>query len=658
MGTFRNKFTDQEVKDKIELCKSIHNNKYTYDKMVYVDYDTKVIITCPIHGDFKQILYNHSKGRGCGKCRSVIMSKIMRKDKDDFVNKSNEIHNNKYSYDKVPDTFGVRSKVTITCPIHGDFEQVAFSHKRGCGCPYCKGKNGVDNEKGYSIREKKIKDKIFKDFGHKVKLIYLPRTLEGEKIILNCDIHGPIKKNMDEIFRGRSCGKCQITKTNKKRTKDVVNKLLETRGDKFEYLNLPDVIFKETSLNIKCKEHDYSFNMKLYLHESAKYGGCIYCLEKYKEVNRYDREEVINKFRETHGDLYCYDNVIYEGSDTKVIITCLKHGDFPQTPSSHVRGSGCPSCKHSTGEKMIQKLLTDMDLKYKTQKTFYGCVGPNSNVLLTFDLYVPEFHTCIEFDGYQHFTPVQKWGGEETFKGIQMRDNVKNGYCKDNDIDLIRIPYTMDKLDIVNTLNQKFNKNHTVDIKRRTKWIDINIRERVKQYKSRSELMKKDGTLYNYCRKNNLLDDVCGFMGFKHLRYTYNRAKEICLRYNNFTTLEKELPGLINYIRKNKFFELVIHIDKKRKSWSDEYILSELKKYEYKIDVRKNDPALYSVSLKRKLINHLKDKTIWWTEQMVIDVFKKCRTKKEIRTKYRGAENYALKHGLYKELSKHFVKKI
>jgi hypothetical protein len=142
------------------------------------------------------------------------------------------------------------------------------------------------------------------------------------------------------------------------------------------------------------------------------------------------------------------------------------------------------------------------------------------------------------------------------------------------------------------------------------------------------------------------------------IRHSYESVKLICEQYTDYTLFEKECGGIISFIRKNKYNDLTEHMDKKRVLWSDDDIIDALKKYEYKMDVRKNDMALYSVALKRGLINRLKDKTVWWTEQMVRDAFKKCRTKKEVKTLYRGAENYAKKHGLFKELSKHFVKKI
>ena len=50
---------------------------------------------------------------------------------------------------------------------------------------------------------------------------------------------------------------------------------------------------------------------------------------------------------------------------------------------------------------------------------------------------------CIEDDGAQHFKPVKYWGGEKTFLEIQERDALKNEYCKNNGIKLVRIPYTL-----------------------------------------------------------------------------------------------------------------------------------------------------------------------------------------------------------------------
>jgi hypothetical protein len=359
-----------------------------------------------------------------------------------------------------------------------------------------------------------------------------------------------------------------------------------------------------------------------------------------------NQDQVIKRFIDVHGDRYGYNKVVYQLNNVKVIINCSVHGDFPQTPASHLKGSGCPNCKNSTGEKLIQGLLKKMGIKYEIQKIFYGCMNHETGRMLPFDIYIPEFHTCIEYDGYHHYLSVEKWGGENKLIEVQRRDEIKNQYCKDNDINLIRISYTMDKLQIVNLFNERFNKNLIVDIKKRTKWFDVNIIDRVKDYKTREEFRIKNNTLWRYCYKQKMMDSVCENMLRIRNKYTYESAKEICEQYKDYTLFEKERSGLIHYIRKNSLFELVEHMDKKR-YWTDEDILNELKGYEYKMDVRKNNEALYSVALKRGLIGILKDKTIHWNEEMVRDVFSKCKNKSEFKRRYNGAHCFAKKHGLY-----------
>jgi hypothetical protein len=656
MGSNNKKLTEEEINMKIELCKSVHNNKYSYDKVKYVNYDTKVIITCPVHGDFEQNLYHHSKGNGCKKCRGLNVGILLRKNKEDFVMKSNITHDNKYSYDKVPDSFIVKNKVTIICPIHGDFKQTADSHKRGHGCPYCVGKRGIDKDKNISVRTNKINDFIKKyEFEH-VRLIELSTKYDRLNKFI-CDIHGEFSKNTSQVSKGQICGKCIKIKNRKDRRENELQKMINRHNNKFEYLDYVDLINGKDKITIRCKEHDHTFKYFKSTHLFAKFGGCKHCLKQYRNIGRKEIDDVINDFRNIHGEKYGYDNVNYQGSNVKISITCTKHGDFQQIPGSHLKGSGCPKCKHSTGEKLIQNILKKMEIKYTSQKFFYGCMNDKTGKSLPFDIYVPEFHTCIEFDGYQHFIPVERWGGDDKLKEVQYRDNIKNVYCKDNDINLIRIPYTMGKIEIVDILNQKFNKDLIVDIKQRTKWIDINIKERVKKYKTRKEFCKKDVTLWHYCYKHKIMDMVCEHMPPKPIRYTYKTAKEICEKYTDYTLFERERGGLINYIKNNKVFELVEHMDKRRVIWTDEEIMEEIKKYRYKQDARKSNIGLYKVLLKRDMVDLLEDKTIHWTEQMVRDVFIKCNNRTELNKNYRGAENYAVKHGLYDELSSHFIRK-
>lgn len=77
---------------------------------------------------------------------------------------------------------------------------------------------------------------------------------------------------------------------------------------------------------------------------------------------------------------------------------------------------------------------------------------------MKFDFYLPDYNVCIEYDGKQHFKPVEYWGGEWSLTELQIKDNLKNNYCKDKKIELIRINYTENikrKLDWSIVINNK-----------------------------------------------------------------------------------------------------------------------------------------------------------------------------------------------------------
>ena len=73
--------------------------------------------------------------------------------------------------------------------------------------------------------------------------------------------------------------------------------------------------------------------------------------------NYSDREIFIEKSRQVHGDFYSYEKVDYINWVIKVEIICLEHGSFFQSPNNHQRGDRCPSCRRSKGEEKIAKIL-------------------------------------------------------------------------------------------------------------------------------------------------------------------------------------------------------------------------------------------------------------------------------------------------------------
>lgn len=119
----------------------VHRNKYDYSKTNYTVGTEKVIVICPEHGQFTQYPGAHLLGVGCKKCGSTAKLTI-----EEFIERSNKIHNNKYDYSKSL-YINCRSKIDIICPKHGVFKQKADGHINGRGCPTCSNEENVNEIK-------------------------------------------------------------------------------------------------------------------------------------------------------------------------------------------------------------------------------------------------------------------------------------------------------------------------------------------------------------------------------------------------------------------------------------------------------------------------------------------------------------------------------
>lgn len=145
------KTLDQFIKEGGEK----HNFIFDYSKVVYINNKSKVIIGCPIHGDFLQKPNGHLLGKGCNKCGRDSVGKKFVKTKECFIKEANKAHNNKYEYKKV-EYINSQNKIIITCPIHGDFKQTPNHHiNSGSGCSKC----GKESHWRKSDYIKKAKDR-------------------------------------------------------------------------------------------------------------------------------------------------------------------------------------------------------------------------------------------------------------------------------------------------------------------------------------------------------------------------------------------------------------------------------------------------------------------------------------------------------------------
>lgn len=116
----------------------VHGDRYDYSRVRYESARTSVTIVCKEHGPFGQSPYSHLRGSGCPRCALVRQARTQSTSFATFVARANEVHKGRYSYDKTQHAYiNLSTKVTITCPYHGDFEQLADGHIRGRGCPEC-----------------------------------------------------------------------------------------------------------------------------------------------------------------------------------------------------------------------------------------------------------------------------------------------------------------------------------------------------------------------------------------------------------------------------------------------------------------------------------------------------------------------------------------
>ena len=150
------KYTNNEFAVKSNI---IHNNKYDYSKVDYVNTKTKVCIICPEHGTFKITPQNHLRGQGCPECSNKQKGSYKKLNTEIFITKAKEIHGDKYNYSKVH-YINNQTKVYIICQKHGEFWQKPNDHLNGHGCPECGRNFSVSENKVLECLKKKYKNVI------------------------------------------------------------------------------------------------------------------------------------------------------------------------------------------------------------------------------------------------------------------------------------------------------------------------------------------------------------------------------------------------------------------------------------------------------------------------------------------------------------------
>lgn len=361
--------------DAIKRAIEKHGDKYDYSKVNFKKVTDEVTIVCPIHGEFAQTMRQHYRGQGCPKCSALERANKKRDNTETFIAKAKNVWGDTYDYSKVVYT-GTKDKVTITCPIHGDFQIIPGDHinlHRGC----------------------------------------------------------------------QKCGNSRKGLTTKKSNEDFINEAILKHGTTYSYENT-HYVNSNTKVTITCPKHgDFATDPYHYLHG----GMCPKCAHEKQSVEQtLTKPEFILRARSVHGDKYDYSKVKYVDGKTPVTIICPIHGEFQQKPYYHLAGNGCQSCgvRDSKSQNDIYdycvKLLGPGKVVKNSRKEIYP---------YEIDIYIPSLKIGIEYNGIlwhsDRFTEDNEYHLEKlnkcTEKGIKLIQVFEDEYVNSHDIVLSKIKH-------------------------------------------------------------------------------------------------------------------------------------------------------------------------------------------------------------------------
>ena len=198
----------------------VHNSKYNYSKVNYINSKIKVCILCPDHGEFWQIPNNHLNGQGCLFCGKQNMAEKQSLTHDQFIDRANIKHNSKYNYIKV-NYIDSKTKIEIMCSKHGSFEQKPNAHLNGHGCPKCAQDKRTINQTFIQDQFIEMSKKTHGNFYDYSKIIY---NKMKSKVIIICPIHKEFEQLAYSHIQGQGCPKCNESK-GEKRIRQYLNSM-------------------------------------------------------------------------------------------------------------------------------------------------------------------------------------------------------------------------------------------------------------------------------------------------------------------------------------------------------------------------------------------------------------------------------------------------
>lgn len=274
------------------------------------------------------------------------------------------VHGEKYTYSKtVYKTSEV--KVVITCPKHGDYEQMPSSHLAGNGCKDC-GKISTSNAlrkttENFIEKAKKVHGSVY-DYSQ------VNYTGAHDNVTIICRKHGAFQQPPTKHVNGKSprgcplCGRQKLADAQRGSLSSFVEKASEVHNGKYDY---SQVVYRTARIDVAiiCPIENHGiFHQTPDAHAGQKASGCPKCA--HGEVASTD--DFIRVSCLKHYDKYDYEKTVWVKAKEPVIITCPFHGDFSQQPQHHQAGIGCPRCAdeiHQLGDLIseLEKAGRDYD---------------------------------------------------------------------------------------------------------------------------------------------------------------------------------------------------------------------------------------------------------------------------------------------------------
>ena len=337
----------------------------------------------------------------------------------------------------IEDYINNSTKIKHRCKQGHTYYQTPNVHLQGHGCSICSGKKHKTPEEYYQ----ECKDS-------KLDLPIENYINNHTKIKHKCNKGHIYKQLPGSHLRGDGCPYC--AKNKKKTQEHYYNECKSKELD----LPIENYINNYTKIKHKCnKGHIYEQRP----NDHLKGHGCPKCKNiKLSISKKKTPEEYYNECKSKGYDLPMED---YKGNKIKIKHRCSKGHIYEQTPVMHSgkQQQGCPICNESHGEIFIRNYLDKNNIEYIPQKRFHDL---KDKTYLSYDFYLPEYNTLIEYQGIQHYESINFKGNGKysNLEKQQKHDKLKREYAKDNGYKLLELKYTLGTQELVDKyLNRRIS---------------------------------------------------------------------------------------------------------------------------------------------------------------------------------------------------------